>query len=130
MDINCQILVAENIEFDPIVKQHTIFNVLNRMSVPTFPTVAITNVYFKYLFNEDIELDSCVGSVKVLDPLDEIVYEAMLPELKNFRIKEMFPGIDGMVEIRFPVHISGNYKYIIYANNEELCRYPLFIDEQ
>ncbi|AHN23689.1 hypothetical protein [Lysinibacillus varians] len=130
MNIKCQILVAENIEFDPIGKQHTIFNVLNRMSVPTIPAAAVTNVYFKYLFNEDLELNSCVCSVKVLDPLDELVYEAMLPELKNFRIKEMFPGIDGMVEIRFPVLISGNYKYIIYANNEEIFRYPLYIDKQ
>ncbi|EON73764.1 hypothetical protein [Lysinibacillus sphaericus] len=130
MGINCQILVAENIEFDPIGKQHTIFNVLNRMSVPIFPTAAITNVYFKYLFNEELELNSYVCSVKVLDPLDEIVYEAMLPELKNFRIKEMVPGIDGMVQIRFTALISGNYKYIIYANNEEICRYPLYIDKQ
>lgn len=130
MDINCQILVAENIEFDPIGKQHTIFKVLNRMSLPTFPTVAITNVYFKYLFNEELALNSYVCSVKVLDPLDEIVYEAMLPELKNFRSKEMLPGIDGMVEIRFPVTISGNYKYVICANNEEICKYPLYIDKQ
>ncbi|MGE7999052.1 hypothetical protein ACQKOF_10295 [Lysinibacillus sp. NPDC093190] len=130
MDINCQILIAEKVEFDPIVKQHTIHNVLNRVSVPTFPTVLITYVYSKFIFTKEILLEDCLCEIKVSDPSGEIVYEAVLPDLSNFRSPEMSPGIDGAVEIRFPVYISGNYEYTVYANNKKLFKYPLYIDEQ
>ncbi len=130
MDISCQILIAEEVKFDPNVNQHSIINVLNKVSVPAFPTVLITHVYFKFLFTNEILLHDCLCEIKISDPSGEIVFGAVLPELSNFRSSEMSPGIDGAIEIRVPVYISGNYEYTIYANNEKIFNYPLYIEEQ
>ncbi|MCE0555095.1 hypothetical protein LQK80_34900 [Bacillus thuringiensis] len=40
----------------------------------------------------------------------------------------MTPGIDGVIEIRFPVMESGKYEYVVYSNNQKIFTYPLFID--
>lgn len=129
MDIKCQILIAEKVDFNLNTKQHTIFNVLNKVLVPTFPSVIITDVYFKYYFKEHLVLNDYLCEIKILDPTGEVTYEAVLPELMNYRELEMIPGIDGVVEIRLPVYEKGNYEYSIFINNEKICSYPLFIDK-
>ncbi|MEY8741546.1 hypothetical protein AB9M62_18885 [Bacillales bacterium AN1005] len=128
MNINCQILVAENVEFNPITKKHSIFTILNRLEVPVFPSAIITQVYFKYNFESELDLDNIICHIKVFDPANEPIYEAILPELINLRGPEMKPGIDGVIELRFPVYTEGNYEYSIYANDTKLCSYPVYIE--
>ena len=40
----------------------------------------------------------------------------------------MKPGIDGVVEIRFPVVESGEYEYVVYTQNEKIFSYPIYIE--
>ncbi|MEI2467278.1 hypothetical protein [Niallia taxi] len=129
MDINCQILVAEHVEFDPTIKKHSIYNIHNKIEVPTFPSAIVTQVYFKYTFKEDLDSDNIICHIKIFEPSKEIIYEAILPELINFRDSKMKPGIDGVVELRLPVYMEGNYEYAIYANEKKLCSYPVYIEK-
>ncbi|WP_214481966.1 hypothetical protein [Bacillus sp. SM2101] len=128
MDIKCQIILAEKIDYDPAIKKHSIFNIINKILVPTIPAAVVTQVYFKYRFNPGIKLDNTICHMKIFDPNNESIYEAVLPELKNLRSSFMTPGIDGVVEVRIPVCMTGNYEYVIYAKDIKLCSYPLYID--
>ncbi len=128
MNINCQILVAENVEFNPTIKKHSIYNILNKIEVPTFPSAIVTQVYFKYNFQTELNLESIICHIKIFDPANEAIYEAILPELINLRGPEMIPGIDGVVELRFPVYMEGIYEYCIYANDKKICSYPVYLE--
>jgi len=128
MNINCQILVAENVEFNPTIKKHSIYNILNKIEVPIFPSAIVTHVYFKYYFQSGLDFDNVICHIKIIDPSNETIYEAILPELINLRHPEMTPGIDGVVELRFPVYMEGNYEYAIYANDKKISSYPVYLE--
>lgn len=68
------------------------------------------------------------NKILVYNSNEEIVYSGQLPKLKNLRDNRMTPGIDGVIEIRFPVMESGKYEYVVYSNNQKIFTYPLFID--
>ncbi|MEC3196095.1 hypothetical protein P9Z84_25855 [Bacillus cereus] len=127
-NISCQIIIAENIMFDPKEKKHTAYNILNKIHVPTLPSAVITSVLFKFHFSEKENLEEIQNEIRVYNSNREIVFSGQLPNLKNFRDKGMIPGIDGVIEIRFPVMESGKYEYVVYSHNEEIFSYPLFID--
>ncbi|WP_088344582.1 hypothetical protein [Bacillus cereus] len=127
-NISCQILIAENITFDPKEKKHTAYNILNKIIVPILPASVITSVLFKFQFSEGDKLEEINNKILVYNSNEEIVYSGQLPKLKNLRDSRMTPGIDGVIEIRFPVMESGKYEYVVYSNNQKIFTYPLFID--
>ncbi|MHA4414352.1 hypothetical protein ACX163_24685 [Bacillus cereus] len=127
-NISCQILIAENIMFDPKEKKHTAYNILNKITVPILPASVITSVLFKFQFSEEDELEEINNKILVYNSKEEIVFSGQLPKLRNFRDKGMVPGIDGVIEIRFPVMESGKYEYVVYSDNHKIFSYPFFID--
>jgi hypothetical protein len=127
-NISCQILIAENIMFDPKEKKHTAYNILNKITVPILPASVITSVLFKFQFSEEDGLEEINNKILVYNSNEEIVYSGQLPKLKNLRDNRMTPGIDGVIEIRFPVMEIGKYEYVVYSNNQKIFTYPLFID--
>ncbi|PFJ16990.1 hypothetical protein COD67_22420 [Bacillus cereus] len=126
--ISCQIIIAENIKFDSKEKKHTAYNILNKINVPTLPSAVITSVLFKFHFSEKEKLEEIKNEIRVYNSNRESVFSGQLPRLKNFRDERMTPGIDGVIEIRFPVMESGKYEYVVYSNNHKIFSYPLFID--
>lgn len=127
-DISCQFLIAERVLFDSKEKRHSAYNILNKITVPILPAAVITNVLFKFSFSKEQDLTELENKICVLDPSKNNVYIGQLPKLKNLREAVMKPGIDGVVEIRFPVVESGEYEYVVYTQNEKIFSYPLYIE--
>lgn len=122
-DVIVSMLIAKEIEFNQDEKYHNIFEVLNRVYVPTLPAVVITDVLVKILVPID-KVDELTGiepEIHIFDKDDRLISNFFLPSFENLRTSENLPGIDIQTNIRFPVKVEGIYEYRLYFKNIHRC---------
>ncbi|WP_159888751.1 hypothetical protein [Paenibacillus puerhi] len=122
-----QMLVAEKVIFNDEAKKHSISTVLNKLIVPTIPSVAIADVYMKIVIPRS-KLDMIVGmkaSLQVVNEAGILVNDKDLPDIMNYREVDMIPGIDISTNFRFLVLETGIYTYLLYVGENVLASYTL-----
>ncbi|WP_199624640.1 hypothetical protein [Paenibacillus alkalitolerans] len=133
IDIKAQLIVAKEIQFDFEKLSHSLKEVCNSISVPTFPSVICTNVLAKLYFpisdsNKEYDLWLEVQSAES-SSIKSLVTEVFT--LKNIRDPEQIPGIDFSTEIRFLAKKQGTFYVSLYSDEHgELCTYPLYVKSE
>jgi len=124
----CQIIVAKNVVFHEVLKTHSIDKVVNYLETPIFPSAVISEVFVKIFF-EDILAGSSTR-FQVEDSIGNVLYFTELPQLKNMRDSNMFPGLDTSLIARYAVISEGIYWYKLYIEDDLVVKYPITIKKQ
>lgn len=123
-----QLVVAEKVEFDPTIKNHSIIHIKNRVSVRTYPAVAIIHVWIK-LWLKTEERQSVILSM--YHPSGQMLLHNRIDQIVSVRPAGMPPGMDMQREIRVVVTQPGIYPLILLdAEQNVIAEYPLYISKE
>jgi hypothetical protein len=118
-----QLIPAKEIQFDRNLKVHHIREVINRLSVPTFPFIASCDVLVQLMLpgrhSEMIEL-------RVMDKAGSVL-TLMQFEARNVREPSLPPGCDISLGIRFLTEKEGIYEIQAIGMDRVLAQYHLYI---
>lgn len=123
-----QLVVAEKVEFDPNLKNHSIMNIKNRVVVNTYPAVAIIQVWIKlWLKNEQRQS----VTLTMYSPNGDTLIHNKTDQIASVRPAGMPPGMDMMKEIRAVVTEPGIYPLILRDSDQHIiAEYPLYISKE
>jgi hypothetical protein len=123
--MEAQLLVCDRISFDKEKKQHELGNVLNLISIPTFPyvinfTILAKLIYIK--FDEDINCQ-----LVIRDAHHNIVSYSNNFILRNHRSDDQVPGVDAHLDLSVILSIPGIIEVQLILNDEKRATYPLTV---
>jgi len=118
---------AKRVEFDPVNKFHSVYEIRNQTEVPLFPSVVNIDFIAKLLLDSEERMEL---ELMVFDPDGTRSHVQHIGEVTNRRLKEMEPGVDFNFNVRFPVVAAGTYWIAVYGMGERLGDYPLYIQQK
>ncbi|WHX49612.1 hypothetical protein QNH46_02685 [Paenibacillus woosongensis] len=125
MEIKGCILVAEDIEFHPLRRSHSIKSVLNLVEVKLFPAAIVTDVLIKLILPKDF--NSAEAVVEVHSPDKIVAFRSSFIDVKNFRPDGAVPGMEACLNSRFAAVEEGSYTYRLLIDEKVFYEYPLYI---
>lgn len=125
MELKGSLIIAEKMDYNPILKRHSISNILNSIEVPVLPSALITDVLVKFILPNTDYFEEAY--VEVRAPDQEIVFKSNIIEIQNYRPLDVTPGMDANFNARFAVLEEGNYIYKLHAKEKLLFEYPLYV---
>lgn len=125
--IQSQLIVAKEVHFDELERQHFIHGVVNSHRMTTFPSVAIFDVVVKLSWEGEFEQEA---ELIVVNPDDEILYSLTF-DVSNKRKPEAPPGMEVSFNTRFVTLKRGVYVYKLLfpeMNDEPVFTYPVLVE--
>ncbi|ASA19468.1 hypothetical protein [Paenibacillus donghaensis] len=118
------ILVARKVSFDYEEKNHSIDKILNAVSVDDIPSILVVDIWGKLKFEKCEQVESWI---EIQNPGGDNVLHTGQLKMSNVRDEGMHAGIDFSTSVRFLINAQGNYYFNLFAQNELLYSYPLFV---
>lgn len=125
--IKAQIIVCDQIDFDPELKKHTLNHIRNEITVEIVPSVSLLHVYVKLLFVVPNAVHVPLWLV-CKNGKGETTGLEKLKDIKNMRASGLIPGIDKPVLFPALWKGSGLHYIQLVSSNEELAEYPLYVN--
>ncbi|REK71910.1 hypothetical protein [Paenibacillus paeoniae] len=123
-----QLVVADKIEFDSTLKNHSIIHIKNRVAVRTYPAVAIIQVWIKLWLKNDQRQSV---TLSMYNPSGTMLIHNRIDQIVSVRPPGMPPGMDMQREIRAVVTQPGIYPFILRdAEQNVIAEYPLYISKE
>ncbi len=118
-----QLIPAKEIQFDRNLKVHHIREVINRLSVPTFPFIASCDVLVQLMLPEG---HAEMIELRVLDKTGNVL-TLMQIDARNVREPDYPPGCDISMSVRFLAEKEGIYEIQALGMEGVIARYPFYI---
>ncbi|WP_195574733.1 hypothetical protein [Paenibacillus sp. 1001270B_150601_E10] len=120
-----QIVIAEEVVFNSELKSHSIMNTRNRVTVSTYPAVAIVQVWMKLWMKVEQTYSVILNAY---NPQGEALIQDRIEPITNWRPEGMPPGVDMQREIRLVITEPGVYPIVLRDSQlNVIAEYPLFV---